>query len=207
VTHSPDALEAFSYITSQSPGMLAAFETQQNFDITPMLPDGHHLLNSEIQFAPIAGGSVTAKTPDALLIGGAGNAILSGGDGVAILYGGGGNDTLNGGNGMIYLFGGSGNDRLVAGSGGNYMKGGPGTDVFVFTQSGSGHDTIADFNPGIDDIEIHANGSSTTTVAGLIQGAISDAAGDAVLHLGQHDIVLDGITTAQLKSDWFVLFH
>ena len=54
------------------------------------------------------------------------------------LSGGEGNDTITGGNGNDWISGGAGNDT---------MSGRAGADVFVFTE---GHDTITDFQQGVD---------------------------------------------------------
>lgn len=64
-----------------------------------------------------------------------------------ILRGGFGNDELSGGEAADILSGGGGNDRLF---------GGTGADTFVFGVVDTGRDTIADFNPQEDVIDISA---------------------------------------------------
>jgi Ca2+-binding RTX toxin-like protein len=69
-------------------------------------------------------------------------------------------DTLNGGNGADILEGGSGNDLL---------RGNGGADRFVFATRGSnalGHDTIADFEQGIDRLD-YAQHSGATGLGNL----------------------------------------
>jgi Ca2+-binding RTX toxin-like protein len=202
-THSPDDLEAFSFLYSQSPTMAADYKNEQNWDITPTLLDGHHLLNTEMQFNATAGTTVTAATPDALVASTGGGDTLVGGNGTAILYALGGNNKLIGGSGMNYLFGETGSDTLVAGSADNYMKGVGNNDTFVFTNVGAGHDTVVGFVAGSDHIQINPNGASITA-ANLIQSATTDTAGDVVLHLGSHDITLVGIHANQLQTSWFI---
>jgi Ca2+-binding RTX toxin-like protein len=69
---------------------------------------------------------------------------LSGGAGDDMLLGRWGNDTL---------LGGPGQDVLVAGPGRDSLYGGAGADVFVFTADGQ-PDTIRDFQPGLDRIDL-----------------------------------------------------
>ena len=204
-THSPDNLEALSFIVSQAfPTLETAFQSNQQWDITPTLLDGHHLLDTEMQVVTAAGSTVTAATPDALIASTGGGDTLIGGNGTAILYALGGNNKLVGGSGMNYLYGETGSDTLIAGSGSNYMKGVGNNDTFVFTNVGTGHDTVAGFVAGSDHIQINSNGAPITA-ASLILSATSDAAGDAVLHLGGHDITLLHIQASQLQTGWFTI--
>jgi Ca2+-binding RTX toxin-like protein len=94
----------------------------------------------------------------------AGTNVLSGGDGLTdYLLGLGGNDTLDGGPGTDVLFGGAGKDLLT---------GGPGQDGFVFTAlSDSGitaptRDLVADFEQGIDHIDLNLMDANKTNAAG-----------------------------------------
>ncbi len=70
--------------------------------------------------------------------------FLFGYDGDDLLYGSSGNDTL---------VGGTGNDTLVGGAGNDWLAGGPGADMFVF-RPGFGRDVIADFQNGLDVINL-----------------------------------------------------
>ena len=104
-----------------------------------------------------------------VLHGGAGNDILQGGgandfgsaedeehglDGRDTLYGGTGDDRLAGGSGSDWLYGGGGNDLLQGGSDSDVLYGGGGSDVFAYLQPGDGLDTIGDFQPGRDLIDL-----------------------------------------------------
>jgi len=77
--------------------------------------------------------------------------------------------------------------------------GGAGNDNFVF-QPGIGADTIINFNPRADTIEL--NGFSNAQTVQELQSLItSDAHGDAVLDLGHHDsITLPGTSPAELHA-------
>ena len=99
------------------------------------------------------------------LDGGSGNDELRGGSGNDTLFGREGDDDLSGGFGNDKLYGKSGDDRLSGGSGNDYLSGldgfdelfgGEGADVFALKKNGD-FDTIVDFEPGIDTIEIDRN--------------------------------------------------
>jgi Ca2+-binding RTX toxin-like protein len=140
-----------------------------------------------------------------LLVAVSGNNVLNAGAGDSILMGGSGTDTLNGGGGANnYLFAGSGTETLYAGSGINYLKGGlgfsatAGADTFVFHATDVAQDTVVDFRPSFDTLQITA-GSTGITVAELLSTATTDAAGDAVLHLTTaHEVILQSISISQL---------
>ncbi|MFM7344878.1 MAG: calcium-binding protein, partial [Tagaea sp.] len=66
---------------------------------------------------------------------------------------GGGNDYFKGGAGSDTVDGGTGHDWLDGGAGDDRLTGGEGWDRFIFA-SGSGRDTIADFEDGIDVVDL-----------------------------------------------------
>jgi VCBS repeat-containing protein len=76
--------------------------------------------------------------------------------------------------------------------------GGPGNDNFIF-QPGIGAETIVNFDPQHDTIELD-HFASAQTVQELQSLITTDAHGDAMIDLGHHDnITLPGITSAQLQ--------
>ena len=84
--------------------------------------------------------------------------------------------------------------------------GGPGDDNFIF-QPGIGTDTIVNFNPQADTIELDhfANAQSIQELASLIT---TDAHGDAVIDLGHNDsITLPGMTANYLQAHLQSLVH
>ena len=74
-----------------------------------------------------------------------------------IIRGGNGSDHIEGFAGNDRLFGGKGNDFLDGGTGNDFLKGGPGADTFKF-DANFGHDRIADFQPGVDKIDLSGAG-------------------------------------------------
>jgi serralysin len=115
-----------------------------------------------------------------------GNDTLNGADGSDLLEGGLGADKLNGGNGDDVLIGGVGQDTLT---------GGAGADVFVLAP-GDGANTIADFEDGIDLIDISAYGgySSIVQMAGGAKIIFADGA----------YAILTGIQAASLTAADFI---
>ena len=77
--------------------------------------------------------------------------------------------------------------------------GGPGNDNFVFTP-GVGADTITNFNPQQDKIELD-HFANVQTVQELQALITADVHGDAVINLGHNDsITLSGVTDTQLQQ-------
>ena len=76
--------------------------------------------------------------------------------------------------------------------------GGPGNDNFVFAP-GIGADTVTNFNPQQDTIELD-HFAKVQTVQELQALVTTDAHGDAVINLGHNDsVTLSGVTDTQLQ--------
>ncbi|MFO1056662.1 MAG: right-handed parallel beta-helix repeat-containing protein [Dongiaceae bacterium] len=203
-TQSPDAIEAFGFVVGHQGASLADYQSDPTWAITPRLADGTLLTMANIH---VASGSAPANlvggNQDQLLYGGTGNDTLSGGGKIDLLFGDAGNDTLSGAAGADFLYGGAGNDRLSGGTGNDYLKGNAGSDTFVFGEAGSGHDTVADFQPGTDHLEIkqNLNGNHLLTAADVLASATVDSHGYVVLHLSaQDDVTLLGVDLAHLTA-------
>ncbi|WP_085584946.1 retention module-containing protein [Pseudomonas sp. R25(2017)] len=63
-------------------------------------------------------------------------------------------NVINGGLGNDILNGGGGDDLLIGGMGNNTLTGGPGADTFQWLKGNSGHDTVTDFTPGTDKLDL-----------------------------------------------------
>jgi serralysin len=118
------------------------------------------------------------------LYGGSGVDGLWGGDDADLLYGGNDKDRLSGDTGHDRLqgeagddtvYGGAGNDTLQGQTGDDLLHGGTGKDVFIVRTSG-GTDTIWDFAPGEDRLDLtsfdFANASAVRAIAQLSGGRL-----------------------------------
>ena len=134
---------------------------------------------------------------DDVIYGGEGNDELGGGQQDDFLDGGAGDDVLRGGAGTDTLQGGAGNDVLDGGSRSDVLTGGDGEDTFVQDFSLGGADTITDFNPDQDTIDIR----------GLAEGNLADLAVEAVdggtlISAGEDSsLFVANITPDQLGAD------
>lgn len=95
---------------------------------------------------------------------------------------------LVGGSGNDSLWGGDGNDRLNGGGGKDELTGGAGHDTFIF-KPGSGYDTIRDFDPAEDKLDVTAlfkkYGAPTVTDIPWESGSmVHFAGGETILLLG-----------------------
>ncbi|MFO1151924.1 MAG: Hint domain-containing protein [Alsobacter sp.] len=88
------------------------------------------------------------------LSGGAGNDFVYGGGGADRVLGGAGDDVVDGGDGNDLVSGGAGNDNLTGGAGDDTLSGGSGNDNFVYGAGNIGQDTISDFDPGSDTLDL-----------------------------------------------------
>ncbi len=148
-------------------------------------------------------GILPFETDDDLLDGGDGNDQLIGGGGNDRLYGGEGNDKLNGGFGWDLLVGGNGDDTLIGGSGSDELRGEMGNDVFIFVSASDSslpfYDTLADFEPGRDKIDlsridanIHRAGDQAFVLAKALTGVAGQLVIDAIdRQLGLYSILAD----------------
>lgn len=146
------------------------------------------------------------------LSGGAGNDRLLGQGGNDWLTGEAGRDRLDGGTGKDYLDGGIGNDILKGGLGQDVMVGGAGQDTFVFnTARDSGatnrtRDTIADFQRGVDKIDL-GKLDAVTTISGnqdfvfIGKSVFSGTAGELRFAAGRLSADLDGDGQADFQVD------
>ncbi|NIE74327.1 retention module-containing protein [Pantoea sp. Ap-967] len=83
------------------------------------------------------------------------------------LVGNAGDNVLNGGLGNDVLKGGDGNDILIGGPGDDTLTGGNGNDTFVWQKGDTGHDTVTDFTPGSDHLDLSQllQGENTTAAS------------------------------------------
>ena len=157
-----------------------------------------------------------------ILYGGEGNDSMKGQSESDTLYGEDGHDSLEGNPGNDALYGGKGDDTLYGdnkngwggyaanrnadtldgGAGNDWMHGGSDNDTFVFSATGAtgvGHDTIADFTPGEDRIDLSGLGLTASDVStSTIDTGTGSAAGVEVV-LGSHGrLTLEGVSLSDL---------
>ncbi|MDO6479642.1 hypothetical protein Q4518_08540 [Shimia thalassica] len=119
--------------------------------------------------------------------------MLSGGDGLNQMSGGSGNDTISGGEGDDRLYGGIGEDHLDGGEGNDLLSGDSDADTFVFV-TGSGNDTITDFEDGLDLIDV---AGWTPDVIALVN---NPAFSETVL-AGDSYVLIDGLDTLTISNN------
>ena len=118
------------------------------------------------------------------------------------LFGAGGDDLLLGGAGDDTLSGGEGDDTLIGGAGNDWLIGGDGADQFVF-RPGFGRDVIADFEPGIDVINLAA----FAELQGFADLQISQFRADTVIRTSVDSfdlLILANIDMTRLTSEDFI---
>ncbi|HEX4793634.1 MAG TPA: hypothetical protein VH370_07585 [Humisphaera sp.] len=158
-------------------------------------------------YGSFAVGSFPTKTPTIRVLGLAGNDTIAvhAGNIAAILYGGAGNDLLTGGEGPNTLFGGAGNDDLRPGTG-------PSNDIYGGDTTSSALDglDLVDYSQRTHGMEIHLDGLRDSGMSGehdLISPSIQRVYGsqgndiifgnpngvkDALYGLGGNDVIYAG---------------
>ena len=192
----------------------------------PVVQGDVELVNTSPEILGAEGKNIVGTDDSDTLIGGSGNDFISGKKGSDSLDGGAGNDSIYGGKGLDTLTGGSGDDILFGGrdadsldggigndslygglgddflsgeNGNDFLTGGAGSDRFLLN-SGSGSDTILDFEVGIDKFAL---GNGLT----FQQLEISQTVGGTLLKVtstGQLLATVTGLNSSITASD-FVL--
>ncbi len=155
-------------------------------------------------FGDVGHDILTGGAGDDKLLGGVGNDKADGGAGNDYLDGMVGNDRLFGGEGDDRLFGGDGRDTLIGGSGSDFLKGGKGSDKFFIEKSAPADiDTIADFKPKEDLIDLSGTAAHTSKMDGLqLQ---SDGHGNTIVTVKEDgtQFKLLGFNPNEIKSSFF----
>lgn len=148
------------------------------------------------------GDSITGNAADNTLTGLKGTDTLYGHDGNDVLYGNAGNDILYGDAGNDTLYGGTQNDRLIGGAGNDLLLGGAGADRFVFNGD-AGADVIADFQNGIDKIEISS--AIQPVLANIIAGATQVGSDILIAINNLESVTLQNFNLSNLDLSDFVI--
>ena len=109
------------------------------------------------------------------------------------------------------LYGGAGLDKLIGGEGDDVLWGGADADVFVFKSSATyfGHDTVMDFEDGLDRLIFAGNGVTSYSNSGVAGSvfAYDQADGDALIWGfdgagNEISVLLDDPTNSLLASNF-----
>ena len=152
------------------------------------LSDATGAITLDIAGGKVSGAGIGAdsfSSIEAFLLG-AGDDVLTGGNGDETFDGGAGNDTLKGGAGDDTLSGGLGNDTLDGGSGDDVVAGGAGDDVL---KAGSGDDVV-DGGDGSDNID--AGSGDDIVTAGAGNDIVLGGSGDDTITGGAGNDTLSG---------------
>jgi Ca2+-binding RTX toxin-like protein len=145
------------------------------------------------------------------ITGGTGDDTVFGGQDNDTIVGGAGNDLLNGNKNNDIISGDGGNDTIVGGSGDDTLTGGGfGSDRFRFS-SDSGVDVITDEFTSIlfdrYEIQTNINGTGVSTGADILARITDDAAGQAVLDLGNgNSVTFQGVSENFFLASDFEFF-
>ncbi len=172
--------------------------------------------------------SIEENSYDDKLYGDEGNDFLLGMEGSDELYGGAGDDILGNGTriGGIddginnYFYGGSGNDLIHGGNGDDLISGGAGhnviylrhpyysgissdTDTVVITENAGGRDTVVNFRPDSDKLDLSAFDSDLQEVVMYEFGVSSTEEAGVMLSLGSDQyIIIKDVSSNDLISNW-----
>lgn len=112
-------------------------------------------------------------------------------------------NVITGNSGWNQLFGYDGDDILFGGAGRDILTGGNGSDIFEF-QTGSGVDTIRDFQDGVDKLSVdflHSLGD----ISDLLDHHMRQRGNDLVIDYGSDRLVVENLQASQVTSADFVL--
>lgn len=107
------------------------------------------------------------------------------------------NNILISNGGADRLFAGAGADRLVGGAGADQLTGGAGADRFVFA-TGSGTDTVRDFQNGIDRFEIGSGADRFSQVT------VADAGANVRISFSNVVIVVENVAHTAIGASDFI---
>ena len=135
------------------------------------------------------------------LVGGSAADTLTGTASSDTLTGNAGADRLSGAAGADRLSGGADADVLSGGAGRDWLSGGSGADVFIFTAGDSGRgglnrDFIADFESGVDRIDLTAIGGSYS---------LASVGDDVLINIGDMQIQVRFAAGAELTADDIII--
>ncbi|CAI3950063.1 Ca2+-binding protein [Commensalibacter communis] len=119
-------------------------------------------------------------------------------------------NTVSGSRSSLVAVGGRGDDTLTAGVGNSTFTGGAGSNLFAFTSSdvANGSTVITDFLASEDNqIALFNYGLNRSSLSALLKNSQNDVNGDAVLNLGNHEIIIQGGSVSDLHPSQFIVYN
>ncbi|MCA3234818.1 MAG: hypothetical protein INH06_21315, partial [Cupriavidus sp.] len=141
-----------------------------------------------------------------IVIGAAGDDFLDGGPGKDALFGNMGNDLIHGSSEDDLLNGGADDDLINDGTGSDMLIGGEGRDTFAVTVKAGDHDTIADFETGLDTIDLKNFGGRFVTLKQMeyFRATFSINGSDTIITFdGNQKVTLEDIDFSTLSEGNF----
>lgn len=157
---------------------------------------------SDVLLGGAGADTLSGDTGDDWISGGAGADVLAGGTGRDWIEGGAGNDLITGGDGADSLFGGDGADTVTAGLADSVQLGKDAdlldvvVDLSVPGAVSGGAVQVADFQPGIDGLQVEYVGTD-----GLTATVVPMSGGLMVLLDGQGVAFLSGLQPGDLTAE------
>ena len=125
---------------------------------------------------------------------------LYGGGDHDYLFGDEGNDTLDGGEGDDELFGNDGDDTLSGGEGNDTLRGGEGSDTFIQNFNDVGNNTITDFNPEEDTVDLQG----VSAAVNFSITATEDGSGTFIDGGNGSTLTINGVTPAEFAGSYTI---
>lgn len=160
--------------------------------------------------------TIDARNGNDTVYGWGGDDFIAGGNGVDSIYGGSGDDEIQGNQAVDALYGGSGDDMIsgiagddviVGGFGADELRGNDGADLFRYLDVRDTNDTIHDFAPGSDKIDLsNVNvGGSAYHFDAPVEAHTFTAARDLIWFYDGSNTVILGNTDGDLGTAEFML--
>jgi len=174
------------------------------------------LNGANILYGTSGADTIDARNGNDVAYGWGGDDFIAGGNGLDSIYGGSGNDEIQGNQANDTLYGGSGDDKIsgiagddiiVGGFGADQLTGNAGADTFRFLDVRDTNDTITDFLPGTDKIDLsNFNvGGSTYHFDAPVEAHTFTAARDLIYYFDGTNTVVLGNTDGDLATAEFML--
>ena len=202
--YDPSTFDTFAYIYGNGDFGALVFDNTTTVMIDDLLNSSNPYLhvvsaNADYITAHPNGSTLDLLGGDDYFYGSSSADYAEGGAGADRLYGYGGDDVLYGGDGDDIITGNDGNDLISDGLGDDSLSGGNGADEFVITSEANASDTINDFDPSVDTLNL-SNFSGVFTDWADFQSALTQSGTHTVVSLGSgQTLTLFNVTSSTLS--------